>query len=61
MRQSHAFKLLKESENLQGDLRGRGGFKVIPRISKLQVYNTLEETPLAKSNHGNKINTSSHC
>jgi hypothetical protein len=52
---------LKESENLQGDLRVRGGFKVIPRISKLEVYNTLEETPLAKSNHGNKINTSSHC
>jgi hypothetical protein len=47
----------KESENSQGDSRVRGGFKVIPRISKLQGYNTLEETLLMKSNHGYKINT----
>jgi hypothetical protein len=50
----------KESGNSQGDSRVRGGFKVIPRISKLQGYNTLEETPLAKSNHGYKINTPSY-
>jgi hypothetical protein len=49
----------KESRNSQGDSKVRTGFKVIPRISKLQGYNTLEETPLAKSNHGYRINTTS--
>jgi hypothetical protein len=52
---------LKESGNSQGDLRVRGGFKVIPRISKLQGYNTLEETPLVNSNHRYKINIPSRC
>jgi hypothetical protein len=47
----------KELKNSQGESRVRGGFKVIPRISKLHGYNTLEETPLVKSNHGYKINT----
>jgi hypothetical protein len=51
----------KESGNSQGDSRVRDGFKVIPKISKLQGYNTLEGTPLAKSNHGYKINTTSYC
>jgi hypothetical protein len=51
----------KESGNSQGDSRVRGGFKVIPRISKLQGYNTLEETPLVNNNHRYKINTPSHC
>jgi hypothetical protein len=51
----------KESGNSQGDSRVRGGFKVIPRISKLQGYNTLEESLLVKSNYGYKINTLSHC
>jgi hypothetical protein len=45
----------KELVNSQGDSRVRGGFKVIPRISKHQGYNTLEDTSLAKSNHGYKI------
>jgi hypothetical protein len=52
---------LKESGNSQGDSGVRGGFKVILRISKVKGYNTLEETPLAKSNPGYKINTLSHC
>jgi hypothetical protein len=51
---------LKELGNSQGDSRVRGGFKVMPRISKLQGYITLEETPLAKSNHRYKINITSH-
>jgi hypothetical protein len=51
---------LKESRNSQGDSRVRGGFKVMPRISKLQGYITLEETPLVKSNHGYKINITSY-
>jgi hypothetical protein len=50
----------KESGNPQGDSRVRGGFKFMPRISKLQGFITLEETPLVKSNHGYKINTTSY-
>jgi hypothetical protein len=49
----------KESGNSQGDSRVRGGFKVMPRISKVQGFITLEETPLVKSNHGYKIDTTS--
>jgi hypothetical protein len=49
----------KKSGNSQGDSRVRGGFKVMPRISKLQGYITLEETPLAKINHRYKVNTTS--
>jgi hypothetical protein len=51
----------QESGNSQGDSRVRGDFNVIPRIFKFQGYNTLEETPIAKSNHGYNINTTSCC